>query len=80
MRKMSKIQTNMRVVAEQWEDYVEEVKYVIIPGIKNASWKDKPHKMFAFIEEFFDKNPRIVSYVFFVSVVAGVGYGVSLVV
>ena len=55
---------NVRRVKKEWYDYTQEVKNIIVPDLKEAFWRDKPHKMHAFIEEFFDKAPRISSYLF----------------
>ncbi len=59
---------NLEVVREQWGDYVKEVKDVIIPGIREAQWKRKPHKCQAFIEEWYDKQPRLQSYTWFIRI------------
>lgn len=53
---------NFEVVIEQWGDYKAEVRDVVIPGIVEAEWKRKPHKCQAFIEEWYDKMPRLQSY------------------
>jgi hypothetical protein len=55
--------TNLRKVDAQVEDYSVEVKYVIVPGIKNAKGLSrKVHKISAFGEEFVDKMPRLIWY------------------
>lgn len=57
--------TNLRKVKGQMDDYGEEIKYVIVPGIKNAKGLGrKVHKISAFGEEFVDKMPRLVWYTF----------------
>lgn len=53
---------NLEVVGKQWDAYKAEVSDVIIPGIAAAPWKRKPHKTAAFIEEWFDKMPRLNYY------------------
>ena len=55
--------TNLRKVDAQVEDYSVEVKYVIVPGIKNAKGFSRTvHKISAFGEEFVDKMPRLIWY------------------
>lgn len=55
--------TNLRKVQQQLCDYEDEVKHVIIPGIKQARGLGrKIHKISAFGEEFVDKMPRLVWY------------------
>ena len=55
--------TNLRKVKGQMDDYGEEIKYVIVPGIKNAKGLGrKLHKISAFGEEFVDKMPRLAWY------------------
>jgi len=55
--------TNFRVLRDQVEDYGEEVRYVIVPGIKQAKGLGrKVHKISAFGEEFVDRMPRLVWY------------------
>ena len=71
---MSEMGKNVSRLKEQWEDYKTEVKYVIIPGIKNAKSVAKRkgrnvalytlHKVSAFGEEFIDKQPRLMWYTF----------------
>jgi len=56
--------TNLRIVREQWGDYVVEVRYVVVPGVLSAPWARKPHKLWAFVEEWYDKQPRLNSYLF----------------
>lgn len=53
---------NMHVVLDQIEEYILEIRIVVIPGIKRATTKRKPHKTFAFVEEWFDKMPRVNAY------------------
>lgn len=57
------LKTNLDVVRDQWGLYRQEVRHVILPGIRRAPWYRKPHKASAFIEEWFDKCPRINAYV-----------------
>ncbi len=55
--------TNFRRVHDEMEDYGTEIKYVIVPGIKNAKgFSRKVHKISAFGEEFVDKMPRLIWY------------------
>ena len=55
--------TNLRKVQAQMEDYEEEIKYVILPGIKQARGLGRQlHKISAFGEEFVDRMPRLVWY------------------
>lgn len=55
--------TNLRKMQAQMEDYEEEIKYVIVPGIKQARGLGrKLHKISAFGEEFVDRMPRLVWY------------------
>ena len=55
--------TNLRKVQTQMVDYEEEIKYVIVPGIKRARGLGrKLHKISAFGEEFVDKMPRLIWY------------------
>lgn len=68
------LEGNGKALKEQWEDYKTEIKYVIIPGIKNAKSVAKRkgrnpilytlHKTSAFGEEFIDKQPRLMWYTF----------------
>ena len=58
----SSVETNLRVCSDQWALYRQEVKFVILPGIRHAPLHRKPHKAFAFVEEWFDKCPRINAY------------------
>ena len=55
---------NIRRVKKEWHDYKEEVRNIIVPDLRDASISRIPHKLHAFIEEFFDKAPRIASYLF----------------
>lgn len=62
---MNKIQRNIEVVQGEIEAYKVEVLTVIIPGIKQAKGiRETLHKCQAFIEEWFDKMPRLNSYLF----------------
>ena len=55
--------TNLRRVHYDMENYGEEIKYVIVPGIKKAKGLSrKVHKLSAFGEEFVDKMPRLIWY------------------
>lgn len=63
---------NLEVIKDQWDDYKAEVENVIIPGIKDAPWHRKPHKVTAFGEEWFDKMPRLNWYLVCVAVVVGI--------
>ena len=62
------VQKKIEVCRDQWGDYMTEIQYVILPGIKRAKWYRKPHKTFAFVEEFYDKCPRIAAYLDWVRV------------
>ncbi len=64
MRIWSEIDRNWRVCKNEAWEYWTEIQYVIVPGIKSATWSRKLHKFHALIEEFFDKCPRICSYLF----------------
>jgi hypothetical protein len=65
---------NLEVIKDQWDDYKTEVKNVIIPGIKEAAWLRKPHKLSAFGEEWFDKMPRLNWYLTFVGICVLIGW------
>ena len=54
---------NVRRVKKEWAAYMSEVEHIIIPDLKDAPLSRKPHKFHAFTEEFFDKCPRIASYI-----------------
>jgi hypothetical protein len=68
--------SNWKTLKEQMGDYFTEIREVIIPGIKSASEvaKEKDcnvvlytlHKTSAFVEEWYDKMPRLQSYTFWV--------------
>ena len=68
------MEKNIDVIKTQWDNYKSEVREVIIPGIKTA-WKEDrlrvPHKAHAFVEEFFDKQPRVNSYLVY-PLIAGI--------
>jgi len=53
---------NLSVCQSQWALYMTEIRTVIKPGIKEAKWYRKPHKASAYVEEFYDKCPRIAAY------------------
>ena len=55
--------TNLRKVEGQIDDYMDEITYVIVPGIKKARGLGrKIHKISAFGEEFVDRMPRLIWY------------------
>ena len=60
---------NVEVIIKQWQDYVREMKTTVIPGILYSTWDHKLHKAHAIIEEFIDKQPRILSYLALVAIV-----------
>lgn len=60
---------NLQVVQDQAGDYWRELDRVVWPGIvyavKDREWGRVAHKLHAFVEEWFDKMPRLNSYLFY---------------